>query len=159
MTADYEATTTRTPARATPGPQARLAVIRISSLATLVVLVIQFALGTAENLYGTMPGAHHPLGVFSGGALLAIHGVLGIALSLGAIAAAVRSVRARHRPAAISSVTAMLALIAATLTGFMFLGKGQDGASLAMALATGVAMICYSFNIWVLGGARQPGRP
>ncbi len=53
----------------------------------------------------------------------------------------------------------MLALIAATLTGFMFLDKGQDGASLAMALATGVAMICYGFNIWVLGGARRPGRP
>ncbi len=159
MAADYEATATRTPARGTPGPQARLAAIRISSLATLVVLVIQFALGTAENLYGTMPGAHHPLGLFSGGALLAIHGILGIALPLGAIAAAVRSLRARHHPAAISSVTAMLALIAATLTGFMFLDKGQDGASLAMALATGVAMICYGFNIWVLGGTRQPGKP
>ncbi len=34
-----------------------------------------------------------------------------------------------------------------------------DGASLAMALATGVAMICYGFNIWVLGGARRSGRP
>ena len=159
MAADFEATVTRTPARGTPGPERRLAVIRVSSLATLVVLVIQFALGTAENLYGAMPGAHHPLGLFSGGALLAVHGVLGVALALGAIAAAVRSVRAGHRAVAISSVTAMLALIAATLTGFMFLDRGQDGASLAMGLATGVAMICYGFNIWVLGGARQPGKP
>ena len=158
MAADYEATVTRTPARGTPGPERRLAAIRISSLATIVVLVVQSALGTAENLYGTMPAARHPIGLFSGGALLAVHGVLGVALALGAIAAAVRAVRARHRPVAISSVTAMAALIAATLTGFMFLDKGQDGASLGMALATGAAMICYGFNIWVLGGARQPGR-
>ena len=89
MAADYEATARRTPVGGTPGPEPRLAAIRISSLATLVILVIQFALGSAESLYGTMPGAHHPVGLFSGGALLAIHGVLGIALALGAIAAAV----------------------------------------------------------------------
>ena len=159
MAADYEATAAAAPARIQPAPGPRLAAIRTSSLATLVILVIQYALGAAESLYGTMPDTRHPVGLFSGGALLAVHGVLGIALAVGAVAAAVRSLRARYRPVAISSVIAMLALVAATLTGFMFLDKGQDGASLGMALATGIAMICYGFNIWILGGTRTPGRP
>jgi len=157
MAPDHEALAATTPTRGTPEANRRLDVIRTTSLATLVILVAQYALGVAESLYGTMPSAHRSIGLFSGGALLAVHGVLGILLALGGIATAARSVRARHRLLAISSVTAMLALIAATLTGFIFLDKGQDGASLGMALATGIAMVCYGFNIWVLGQPRETG--
>lgn len=50
----------------------------------------------------------------------------------------------------------MLALIAATTLGFMFLDKGQDGASLVMAVTAGAAMMCYGYNIWALADARRP---
>lgn len=155
MTSDREATEATTRMRGAPDSKRQLAAIRTGSLATLVILVVQYALGVAESLYGTMPTARHSIGLFSGGTLLAVHGTLGILLAFGGIGTAVRSVRTRHRPFAISSVLAMLALIAATITGFMFLDKGQDGASLGMALATGVAMICYGFNVWVLAHPRE----
>jgi hypothetical protein len=159
MTPDHQAAAATTPMRGAADANRRLGAFRTGSLATLIVLVIQYALGAAESLYGSMPDAHHSIGLFSGGALLAVHGVLGILLALGGIGTTVRSVRTRHRPLVISSVTAMLALVAATLTGFMFLDKGQDGASLGMALAAGIAMICYAFNVWVLGHAPETSNP
>jgi hypothetical protein len=159
MTPEHEGSAATTPIRGARGAGRGLGAIRAGSLATLVILVVQYALGVAEGLYGTMPTADHSIGLFSGGPLLAIHGVLGILLAVGGIGTAVRSIRTRHRPLAISSVIAMLALIAATMTGFIFLDKGQNGASLGMALAGGVATICYGFNIWVLGHAHQGDKP
>lgn len=155
MTTDPKTSPATTPMHRAPGARRALGAIRAGSLAALIILVIQYALGVAEGLYGTMPSAVHSIGLFSGGPLLAIHGVLGILLAVSGISTAVRSVRTKHRPLAISSVIAMLALIAATMTGFIFLDKGEDGASLGMALAGGVAMICYGFNIWVLGHAHE----
>jgi hypothetical protein len=137
MTTDHEAAKATTALRGAPAVRRRLDAIRTGSLATLIILVVQYALGVAESLYGRMPSAHHSIGLFSGGTLLAIHGVLGILIAVGGVGTAVRSVKTRHRLLATSSVTAMLALIAATVTGFTFLDKGQDGASLGMALATG----------------------
>lgn len=159
MATDQEGSAAMRQVRGTPDSRGSLAAIRTGSLASLVILVVQYALGVSESLYGSMPSPHHSIGLFTGGTLLAVHGVLGTLLALGGIGTTVRSVRTRHRPLAISSVVAMLALIVAALTGFMFLDKGQDGASLGMALATGVAMICYGFNIWVLGVRRETGRP
>src|SRR5262245_61192264 len=91
MTTDHEANEAATLHRGRPGPT-RLAAIRTGSLGTLIVLVAQYALGVAESLYGTMPSAHHSIGLFSGGTLLAIHGVLGVLLAVGGIGNAVRSV-------------------------------------------------------------------
>lgn len=159
VTPDREATEAMTLARGMADSRGSLAAIRTGSFASLVILVVQYALGVAESLYGSTPSADHSIGLFSGGTLLAVHGVLGILLALGGIGTTVRSVRTRHRPLAMSSALAMLALIAATMMGFTFLDNGQDVASLGMALATGVAMICYGFNVWVLGHVRETGRP
>src|SRR5215469_2978427 len=107
MTTDHEPRKAMTANRGAQAADLRLGAIRTGSLGTLIILVVQYALGVAESLYGTMPSAQHSIGLFSGGTLLAVHGVLGVLLTLGAIATAVRSVRARHRPLALSSVTAM----------------------------------------------------
>ena len=56
---------------------ARLERVRMASFGVLTMLVLQFILGTAYNLYGTAPTATKSVGLFSS-PLLAIHVVLGI---------------------------------------------------------------------------------
>src|SRR5215472_1742281 len=51
--------------------------LRMASFGVLTMLILQFALGTAYNLYGTAPTAFKSVGVFSS-PLVAIHVILGI---------------------------------------------------------------------------------
>jgi hypothetical protein len=76
----------------------REAGLRQASLAILIVLAVQFAVGIGVNLYVTLPAAGHPGhgSFFGNGALLAIHAALGMFLILAAIAVLVRAIMARN---------------------------------------------------------------
>lgn len=132
--------------------------IRMASFGALTMLILQFALGTAYNLYGTAPTATKSVGMFSS-PLLAIHVVLGILLIL---AAAVLVVRAAQARAALpggtavlaSSVVGLVAVLGAAGAGSAFTSRGADGASLGMALAAAVAMLCYAVNLVMAGKQR-----
>ncbi len=132
--------------------------IRMASFGALTMLILQFALGTAYNLYGTAPTASKSVGMFSS-PLLAIHVVLGILLIL---AAAVLVVRAAQARAALpggtavlaSSVVGLVAVLGAAGAGSAFTSRGADGASLGMALAAAVAMLCYAVNLVMAGKQR-----
>jgi hypothetical protein len=65
----------------------RTAGLRQASLAILIVLIVQFALGMGVNLYVTLPAAGHPghSSWFGNGPLLAIHAALGMFLILAAL--------------------------------------------------------------------------
>jgi hypothetical protein len=132
-----------------PGQQAER--IKRSSFGLVIMLIIQFVLGTAYNLYGTAPTAQKSIGIFSS-PLLAIHVVFGILLILAAIDLLVRAIRARIQVAVITSVTGLLAIIAAAGTGSAFTRDGASGASLGMAIASAVALACYVINLRALGG-------
>ncbi len=58
------------------------------------------------------------------------------------------------RPGAGLTAAALLAIVGAAASGAAFVGSGADGDSLAMALLTGVALLCYAVNLFVLGPAR-----
>src|SRR5215470_9586348 len=62
--------------------------LRQASLAILIVLAVQFALGIGVNLYVELPAAGHPghASWFGNGALLALHAALGIVLVLAGLA-------------------------------------------------------------------------
>jgi uncharacterized membrane protein HdeD (DUF308 family) len=118
-------------------------------MGALVMLIIQFALGTGVNLYITP----HKGGVgeaFSNGALLAVHAVLGVLLILAALQFLVRSIMARHRLAIVTSAIGLIAIIAAAGSGVGYLSNRDAGSSLGMALATAVAMLCYAVAIMAL---------
>ena len=66
----------------------------------------------------------------------------------------VRAIVARRRPA-IASSAAGLAAIAAAFSGATFVSNGQEGASMAMAILTGVALLCYLANLLVVVGAKD----
>ena len=83
--------------RARTATTAGLARLRRGSLAVLVLLVVEYAIGMYVNLYVTMPGADHggSLGsaISNGPASLSVHAVIGLLLGLGVAA---QSILVRH---------------------------------------------------------------
>jgi heme A synthase len=144
-----------TPTAATPAALAPKAAnrIRMASFGALTMLVIQFVLGTAYSLYGTAPASGKSVGLFSS-PLLAIHVIMGILIVIAAIMLVVRAVQARHRPSVATTVVGLLVVLGAFGAGSSFAQDGSNGASLAMAVLTAVAMLCYAANLVILG---KPG--
>jgi hypothetical protein len=143
--------TTKSEAGKQPAAQAER--LRMASFGALTMLILQFALGTAYNLYGTAPAAGKPVGAFSS-PLLAIHVILGILTIIAAIMLVFRAVQAKARTILITSVIGLLAVVGAAGAGSAFISQGDNGASLGMALATAVAMLCYAANLVILGKPR-----
>lgn len=136
----------------------RLERLRGASMGAAVMLVIQFGLGVGVNLYVTLPAAGsggRSIGdAFSSGALLALHAAFGLLLIVTALSLLVRAIAARHRPVIVTSAIGLLAIIAAAGSGASFVNDSANGASLGMALATGVAMLCYLVSLFILGRPR-----
>src|ERR1700743_2732192 len=134
-------------ARATAAGAARL---RRGSLAVLVLLVIEYAVGTYVNLYAAVPGADHGGGrgdaIANGPASLSLHATLGLLLALGALGVAAQAVLIRRWPLVAASVAGLLAMIFASVAGAGFTSTGDTSPSMAMAVLTGVALLCYAAN-------------
>ena len=131
--------------------------IRMASFGALTMLILQFALGTAYNLYGTAPTASKSIGMFSS-PLLAIHVILGILLLIAAAMLVFRVVQARAGAALlVTSVIGLVAVIGAAGAGSSFAQDGANGASLGMAIATAVAMLCYTVNLVILPQGKRRG--
>jgi len=133
----------------------RLDRVRMASFGALTMLILQFVLGTAYNLYGTAPTKTKSVGLFSS-PLLAIHVVIGILLIIAAAVLVFRAVQARAGSGAVlaSSVVALLAILAAAGDGSAFANNGDNGPSLGMAIGTAIAMLCYAANLVILGKRR-----
>lgn len=128
---------------------------RRTSLAVLVLLVVEYGLGLYVNLYVAVPAADRggSLGgaIAQGPALLSAHAVLGLLLGLGALAALVRAIRARHWAVTAFSAAGLLAVAFAAVAGAAFTSTGNQADSMAMAVMTGVALLCYAINLYLLG--------
>jgi hypothetical protein len=124
--------------------------LRGASLGAMVMLILQYALGIAVNIYVT-PGKGGFSEAFKNGPVLALHAILGLLLIVTAIALLARAIAARHGAAITSSAVGLVAIVAAAMSGVSFLKDAADGASLAMALATAVAFLCYTVCLFVLG--------
>jgi hypothetical protein len=141
-------------------PSARLrSGLRANALAGLVMLLVEYSLGISVNLYSTLPAADHGKQLFgalaaavgNGPVLLSLHAVLGTLLLITGTAAVVRAVRLGVRPLIALSGGALIATLVAWLSGSAFIGHLKDSASLTMALAAAVAILCYALVIFVLG--------
>ena len=140
-------------------PPARVAGLRRASLAILIVLTIQFALGIGVNLYTTLPAAGHAghNSFFGNGALLAIHAALGIFLILAAIFVLVRAILARYATLIVTSAAGLVAILLAAYFGSGFTDKLTDGYSLGMALAMAAALVCYAVGLFAAGAGKAVG--
>jgi EamA domain-containing membrane protein RarD len=125
-----------------------------ASFGLVVLLVAQYVLGLAYNLYGTAPTAARKLKPFSS-PLLAAHVVLGTLLIVVAIYLVAAAVRARTRIPATASIIGLAALIAAWIAGSAFAQNGANGYSMAMGVLTAVALLCYTAIVTVLGARNR----
>jgi heme A synthase len=124
--------------------------IRMASFGALTMLIIQFVLGAAYSIYGTAPTPAKSVGMFSS-PLLAIHVIWGILLIIAAIMLVVRAVQARATPVIVTTAVGLLAILGALGAGSSFTQGGNNGASLGMTILCGVAMLCYTANLVILG--------
>jgi hypothetical protein len=147
-------TTTKPVAAA--GRAAGLRALRGNCMGAAVLLVIQFGLGTAVNLYVTLP-PHKSFwsAVFSQG-LVAVHAIVALLLVGASVSALIRSIRSGQRLVVALTSAGLLAIIVAAASGVTFVRDGSNGASLSMALAAAVALFCYLAAIFSLG-ARSGG--
>jgi hypothetical protein len=129
-------------------PSRRLAALHGNCMGAAVLLIIQFALGIGVNLYVSVPAHKAFFSTVFGSAVLTAHAVVALALLGAAIAALVRAIRSR-RLIVFTSV-GLAAILAAGIAGASFVGNASNGASLAMALATAVAMFCYLAAVFSL---------
>jgi hypothetical protein len=127
----------------------RVTRIWTASYALVLMLIIQYALGIAYNLYGTAPTATKKVGAFSS-PLLAIHVIMGLLLIITSIYLVVISIKSRNNLAVLTSFLGMLSLIAAGVSGSSFSENGKVGWSMAMGMTTAVALLCYVLNMRVL---------
>lgn len=151
--------TSLSPQRAAP----RVDGLRANTLAAVVMLLVEYCLGISVNLYSTLPASDHgksPSAGFTsavgkGPLLLSLHALLGTLLLITAVAALVRSSRLAATPTIALSAVALLAIIVAWLGGSAFIGHMKNGTSLTMAIATAVAILCYSLILFLVGTSRR----
>ena len=139
-------------AAAAPGKQVNR--VRMASFGALTMLVIQFVLGAAYNLYGTAPTSTKSISMFSS-PLLDAHVIMGILLIISAIMLVVRAVQAKLGAVIATSAGGLLAILGAFGAGSDFIKAGDNAPSLGMAIATAVAMLCYAATLVILG---RPGK-
>lgn len=133
--------------------------LRPNSFAAVVMLLIEYGLGIWVNLYAQIPASDQGKGTFAafgaavahGPVALAVHAVLGTLLLVTAVAFIIRAVLARRAAAIVIGAVALLAIIAAWVSGTRFVGDAASGASLGMAIATGVALLGYVTILFIPG--------
>ena len=142
--------TTSTQRHDTPAATASrpLAALRGNCMGAAVLLIIQFALGTAVNLYVTLPDHKAFFATVFGSAVLAAHVAVALVLLGASISALVRAIRARR--AIVPTAIGLTAVLAAAAAGAAFTSTQHNAASLAMALATAAAMVSYLAPIFTL---------
>ncbi len=136
------------------GPRRLLAVNAIAC----ALLLIQYLLGMAVNLYVTLPGRHPGAGASNyltgaaaslgwvipdGPAWAAAHAAFGLALVLAALASVMLTWRQASRFAIWTSVAGALAIVGAAFNGVSFVNYGHAFSSMIMAALWAVALASY----------------
>lgn len=132
--------------------------LRANSFAAIVMLLLEFGLGVGVNLYATLPTPDHGKallpafgGAVSGGpVVLAIHALLGTILLITGVSAVVRVSLLRRRALIVIAGASLLGIVVAWISGARFVGTMTNGASMAMAVANAVSILCYSLILFIV---------
>jgi hypothetical protein len=144
-----------------PRPAGQLLAV---NFAACLLLLVQYLLGMAVNLYVRLP-ARHPgasaRNYFSGAASglgwviphgpawAAAHAAFGLALVVAALASIALTWRHSSRPATVTSVLGALAIVGAGFNGASFLNYGHAYSSLIMAGLWALALACYLTGLFL----------
>ena len=147
--------------------------LRISFLFALVMLIGEFLLGMAVNLFVKVPTDHpgaNPPEYFSGVAqsvtwailngnlLLAVHAGFGLVLVVAAVGTLVQAIGNRRRGLVVSAVIGFIGVLAAGFNGGSFLNYHQDFSSMLMATGFAIAVVSYSAGLYVANETAAPSR-
>jgi hypothetical protein len=139
--------------------------------AACLLLLVQYLLGMAVNLYVTLPSRHPGAGARNyftgaasglawviphGAAWAAAHAAFGLALVLAAFVAIALTRRPGSRTATVTSVLGALAILGAGFNGASFLDYGHAFSSMIMAGLWALALACYITGMFL--AARRLGR-
>lgn len=130
---------------------------RVNSFATLVMLLLEIGIGMGVNLLTALPAhdtgkslfAAYGSAVTNGPLILTIHALLGTLIAISGATALVRAIKLRSMVPIVISGIALLAILAAWLSGSAFVGAQANGASLAMAMASVIATFCYALILFI----------
>jgi hypothetical protein len=140
--------------------------LRITFLYALVMLIAQFLLGMAVNLFVKIPTDHpgsNPPEYFSGVAqsvtwailhgnvLLAIHAAFGLGLVIAAIGTLVQAIANRRRGIVVSAVVGFIGVLGAGFNGGSYLNYHEDFSSMIMATGFAIAVVAYSAGLYLAG--------
>lgn len=127
--------------------------LRLAAGTSVLVLLVQFFLGMANNLFVTIPH-RHPWTAATPAGLLWAHVVLGVALLGNAFVVLNRS-RAADRPAVAGcALLALVGVVVAIAAGVAFVGGDQAaGASMAMSAGFALAVAGYAGILWLAAAA------
>lgn len=143
--------------------------IRVSFLWAIVMLVIQFLLGMAVNLFVKIPADHpgsNPPEYFSGVAqsvtwailnghiLLAVHAGFGLVIVLAALGTLVQAIRIRGRGTIISAIVGFIAVLGSGFNGGSFLNYHEDFSSMLMAGGFAIAVAAYATGLYIAPSPR-----
>jgi hypothetical protein len=145
--------------------------LRISFLFALVMLIGQFLLGMAVNLFVKIPDQHpgaNPPEYFSGVAqsvtwailngnlLLAVHAGFGLVLVIAAVGTLVQAIGNRRRGVVVSAVFGFIGVLGAGFNGGSYLNYHQDFSSMLMATGFAIAVVSYSTGLYVANETTAP---
>jgi hypothetical protein len=145
--------------------------LRITFLYALVMLIAQFLLGMAVNLFVKIPtdhpGSNAPeyfsgvaqsvtWAILHGNILLAIHGGFGLVLVLAAIGTLVQAIANRRRGIVLSAVVGFIAVLGAGFNGGSFLNYHEDFSSMIMATGFAIAVVAYSVGLYIANETSAP---
>jgi len=145
--------------------------LRISFLFALMMLIGEFLLGMAVNLFVKVPTDHpgaNPPEYFSGVAqsvtwailngnlLLAVHAGFGLVLVVAAVGTLVQAIGNRRRGLVVSAVIGFIGVLAAGFNGGSFLNYHQDFSSMLMATGFAIAVVSYSAGLYVANETAAP---
>jgi hypothetical protein len=140
--------------------------LRITFLYALVMLIAQFLLGMAVNLFVKIPTDHpgsNPPEYFSGVAqsvtwailhgnvLLAIHAAFGLGLVIAAIGTLVQAIANRRRGIVVSALVGFIGVVGAGFNGGSYLNYHEDFSSMIMATGFAIAVVAYSAGLYLAG--------
>ena len=138
--------------------------LRISFLVALVMLIAQFLLGMAVNLFVKIPTDHpgaNPPEYFSGVAqsvtwailhgnlLIAIHSGFGLVLVIAAVGTLVQAIGNRRRGIVVLAIFGFIGVLGAGFNGGSFLNYHQDFSSMLMATGFAIAVVAYSAGLYL----------
>jgi hypothetical protein len=129
-------------------------------LIALAGLAVQLALGMVLNLYIAIPAADAQASylreIETAPAALTAHALLALLLLATAGLVLLRAVALRDIAVIALAGTGLAALLGAFAAGELFVRSDGSGASLSMAILTGVALLCYTCLQAIIIRQRRP---